>query len=62
VSNYDNQYRLVISEPERRMILKSLVATLENQRRSSEDLLSRPLDSEIISLIGRLATIAPIAK
>jgi hypothetical protein len=59
VSIYD-EYRLVINEAQRRLIMRALTNALANDRRSTDSgALSRPTSDEWMQLIRLFSTIKP---
>jgi len=56
------EYRLVINEAQRRILLSSVASALENSRRSTELILSQPTEAEYRALITRLAALSPLPR
>ena len=59
---YD-EYRIVINEAQRRIILRALTNAMANDRRSTEGgALSRPTQDEYMQLVRLFSTIKPSAR
>jgi hypothetical protein len=55
----NKEYRLIINEAQRRILLSAVSSALENSRRSTEGILSQPTEREYWELIVRLSTLSP---
>jgi hypothetical protein len=58
--SFHDEYRIVINEAQRRLIVRALTNALANDRRSSD--LAHPMPDEWMQLIRLFSTIEPSAR